>query len=282
MKNSIKLLRFQAYFSKFDFLFNIQNMEYKILKTEVIDGVAVVTISRPEALNALNTRFFNEMDDYVNIIKNDPSIKALVITGEGKAFVAGADIAEMVDKTSEEGSAFSVIGQHTFSSFGELGIPVIAAINGFALGGGLELAMGCDFRIASSKAKFGQPEVSLGLIPGYAGTQRLSRLVGLGDALYLLMSADMIGAEDALRIGLVQKVVEPEELMDAVMKLAKTITSKGPSAIKKVKQVVRQGLEMSLKEGEELEAKEFGSLFGVGNEGKEGMEAFLEKRKPNW
>jgi len=282
MKNSIKLLRFQAYFSKFDFLFNIQNMEYKILKTEVIDGVAVVTISRPEALNALNTRFFNEMDDYVNKIKNDPSIKALVITGEGKAFVAGADIAEMVDKTSEEGSAFSVLGQHTFSSFGELGIPVIAAINGFALGGGLELAMGCDFRIASSKAKFGQPEVSLGLIPGYAGTQRLSRLVGLGDALYLLMSADMIGAEDALRIGLVQKVVEPEELMDAVMKLAKTITSKGPSAIKKVKQVVRQGLEMSLKEGEELEAKEFGSLFGVGNEGKEGMEAFLEKRKPNW
>ena len=282
MKNSIKLLRFQAYFSKFDFLFNIQNMEYKILKTEVIDGVAVVTINRPEALNALNTRFFNEMDDYVNKIKNDPSIKALVITGEGKAFVAGADIAEMVDKTSEEGSTFSVLGQHTFSSFGKLGIPVIAAINGFALGGGLELAMGCDFRIASSKAKFGQPEVSLGLIPGYAGTQRLSRLVGLGDALYLLMSADMIGAEDALRIGLVQKVVEPEELMDAVMKLAKTITSKGPSAIKKVKQVVRQGLEMSLKEGEELEAKEFGSLFGVGNEGKEGMEAFLEKRKPNW
>ena len=282
MKNSIKLLRFQAYFSKFDFLFNIQNMEYKILKTEVIDGVAVVTINRPEALNALNTRFFNEMDDYVNKIKNDPSIKALVITGEGKAFVAGADIAEMVDKTSEEGNAFSVLGQHTFSSFGELGIPVIAAINGFALGGGLELAMGCDFRITSSKAKFGQPEVSLGLIPGYAGTQRLSRLVGLGDALYLLMSADMIGAEDALRIGLVQKVVEPEELMDAVMKLAKTITSKGPSAIKKVKQVVRQGLEMSLKEGEELEAKEFGSLFGEGNEGKEGMEAFLEKRKPNW
>lgn len=257
-------------------------MEYKILKTEVIDSIAVVTISRPEALNALNTRFFNEMDDYVNKIKNDHSVKALVITGEGKAFVAGADIAEMVDKTSEEGSAFSVLGQHTFSSFGELGIPVIAAINGFALGGGLELAMGCDFRIASSKAKFGQPEVSLGLIPGYAGTQRLSRLVGLGDALYLLMSADMIGADDALRIGLVQKVVEPEELMDAVMKLAKTIASKGPLAVKKVKEVVRQGLEMSLKEGEELEAKEFGSLFGEGNEGKEGMEAFLEKRKPNW
>lgn len=257
-------------------------MEYKILKIEVTEGISVVTISRPEALNALNTRFFNEMDDYIAGVKKDTSVKAIIITGEGKAFVAGADIAEMVDKTEKEGSAFSKLGQHTFSSFGELDIPVIAAINGFALGGGLELAMGCDFRIASTKAKFGQPEVNLGLIPGYAGTQRLSRLVGLGDALYLLMSADMIGAEDALRLGLVQKVVAPEELMDEVMKMAKTITAKGPLAVKKVKQVVRQGIEMSLKRGEELEAKEFGSLFGEGNEGKEGMKAFLEKRKPNW
>lgn len=257
-------------------------MEYKILKIEVTDGIALVTIIRPEAMNALNTRFFNEMDDYISKVKNDRNIKAVVITGEGKAFVAGADIAEMVDKTREEGSAFSTLGQNTFSSFGKLDIPVIAAINGFALGGGLELAMGCDFRIASTKAKFGQPEVNLGLIPGYAGTQRLSRLVGLGDALYLLMSAEMIGAEDALRIGLVQKIVEPEALMDEVMKLAKTITSKGPLAVKKAKQVVRQGLEMSLSDGEKLEAHEFGSLFGEGNEGKEGMEAFLEKRKPNW
>ncbi|PLW98254.1 MAG: hypothetical protein C0591_04890 [Marinilabiliales bacterium] len=257
-------------------------MDYKILKTEVIEGIAVVTISRPEALNALNTRFFNEMDDFVSSVKNNTSVKAIIITGDGKAFVAGADIAEMVDKTQQEGSTFSKLGQHTFSSFGELYIPVIAAINGFALGGGLELAMGCDFRIASTKAKFGQPEVNLGLIPGYAGTQRLSRLVGLGDALYLLMSAEMIGADDALRIGLVQKVVEPEALMEEVMKIAKTIAAKGPSAVKKVKHVVRQGLEMSLKQGEELEAREFGSLFGEGREGKEGMKAFLEKRKPNW
>lgn len=257
-------------------------MDYKILKTEVIEGIAVVTISRPEALNALNTRFFNEMDDFVSSVKNNTSVKAIIITGNGKAFVAGADIAEMVDKTQQEGSSFSELGQHTFSSFGELDIPVIAAINGFALGGGLELAMGCDFRIASTKAKFGQPEVNLGLIPGYAGTQRLSRLVGLGDALYLLMSAEMIGADDALRIGLVQKVVEPEALMEEVMKIAKTIAAKGPSAVKKVKHVVRQGLEMSLKQGEELEAREFGSLFGEGREGKEGMKAFLEKRKPNW
>ncbi len=196
-------------------------MDYKILKPEIKDGIAIVTISRPEAMNALNTRFFEEMDDFVSKVSDMPDVRAMIITGEGKAFVAGADIAEMVNKNEEEGSAFSRIGQNTFSSFGKLGIPVIAAINGFALGGGLELAMGCDFRIASSKAKFGQPEVNLGLIPGYAGTQRLARLVGMGDALYLLMTADMINAEDALRIRLVQKVVEPEELMDTVYKNCK-------------------------------------------------------------
>ena len=163
-----------------------------------------------------------------------------------------------------------------------MSIPVIAAINGFALGGGLELAMGCDFRIASSKAKFGQPEVNLGLIPGYAGTQRLSRLTGLGDALYLLMTADMIGAEDALRIGLVQKVFEPDVFMDETIKIAKLIASKGPQAIKKLKLAVREGVEMPLSDGEKLEAREFGTLFGEGKEGKEGMSAFLEKRKPEW
>lgn len=257
-------------------------MEYKILKTEIVDSIATVTISRPEAMNALNTRFFEELDDFVSKVSNMPEVRAMIITGEGKAFIAGADIAEMVNKNEEEGGAFSRIGQNTFSSLGKLDIPVIAAINGFALGGGLELAMGCDFRIASTKAKFGQPEVNLGLIPGYAGTQRLPRLVGMGDALYLLMTADMIGAEDALRLGLVQKVVEPEELMETVLKIARNIASKGPDAIKKVKKVVRLGREMSRNYGEELEAEEFGSLFGDGQQGKEGMEAFLGKRKPNW
>ena len=257
-------------------------MEYQILKTDITDGIAIVTISRPEALNALNTRFFNEMDQKVAELNSNDDVRAMIITGEGKAFVAGADIAEMVDKDGDGGEAFSRLGQNTFSSFGKMRIPVIAAINGFALGGGLELAMGCDFRIASSKAKFGQPEVNLGLIPGYAGTQRLPRLVGMGDALYMLMTADMIGAADALRIGLVQKVVEPDELMDTVMGMAKNIASKGPQAIEKVKKVVRIGREMSRNYGEELEAEEFGSLFGEGNEGKEGMSAFLEKRKPNW
>ncbi len=257
-------------------------MEYKILKTEINEGIAIVTISRPNAMNALNTRFFHEMDDLVAKMNADSAVRAMIITGEGKAFVAGADIAEMVDKDEDGGESFSRLGQNTFSSFGKMRIPVIAAINGFALGGGMELAMGCDFRIANTKAKFGQPEVTLGLIPGYAGTQRLPRLVGMGDALYLLMTADMIGAEDALRIGLVQKVVEPEELMETVINIAKNIAKKGPKAIEKVKKVVRIGREMSRNFGEELEAEEFGSLFGEGNEGKEGMEAFLGKRKPEW
>lgn len=257
-------------------------MEYEILNVEFSDNIAIVKINRPEALNALNTRFFQEMDDVVSNVANKPEIKVMIITGEGKAFVAGADIAEMVNKNPEEGSEFSRIGQNTFRSLEKLEIPVIAAINGFALGGGLELAMGCDFRIASIKAKFGQPEVSLGLIPGYAGTQRLSRLVGLGDALFLLMSAEMIGAEDALRIGLVQKVFEPEVLMDEVLKIAQTIAFKGPQAIKKVKAVTRQGYLMDFDKGVELESKQFGSLFGKGSEGEEGMKAFLDKRKPNW
>ena len=257
-------------------------MEYEILNVEFSDNIAIVKINRPKALNALNTRFFQEMDDVVSNIGNKPEIKVMIVTGEGKAFVAGADIAEMVNKNPEEGTEFSRIGQNTFQSLEKLEIPVIAAINGFALGGGLELAMGCDFRIASTKAKFGQPEVSLGLIPGYAGTQRLSRLVGLGDALFLLMSAEMIGAEDALRIGLVQKVVEPEVLMDEVLKIAQTIAAKGPQAVKKVKAVTQQGYFMDFDKGSELESKQFGSLFGTGNEGEEGMKAFLDKRKPNW
>jgi len=257
-------------------------MEYKILQIKKTEEIAVVTISRPKAMNALNTQFFDEMDAAVSEFKADKNLRAIIITGDGKAFVAGADIAEMKDKTAEEGSDFSRRGQKTFASFAGLNVPVIAAINGFALGGGLELAMGADFRIASTKAKFGQPEVNLGLIPGFAGTQRLSRLVGMANALYLLMTADMINADEALRIGLVQKVVEPEELMDCCMTIAKNIASKGPQAIAKVKMVTNIGYDMSLAQGSELEAQEFGTLFGEGSEGAEGMAAFLEKRKAQW
>jgi len=257
-------------------------MDYEILQIEQKDHIAVVTISRPKAMNALNTRFFEEMDHAVERFKRDIDLRAIIITGDGKAFVAGADIAEMQDKSEREASVFSARGQATFSSFAKLHIPVIAAINGFALGGGLELAMGADFRIASTKAKFGQPEVNLGLIPGFSGTQRLSRLVGLADALFLLMSAEMIGADDALRIGLVQKVVEPDELMDVCMNIANTMALKGPQAVAKVKAITHKGYDMSLEEGNRLEAQQFGTLFGKGSEGEEGMKAFLEKRKPNW
>ncbi len=257
-------------------------MKYEILQIEKKDKIAIITISRPKAMNALNSRFFDEMDAAVEEFKADADLRAIIITGDGKAFVAGADIAEMKDKTSAEGSAFSRKGQNTFASFATLKVPVIAAINGFALGGGLELAMAADFRIASTKAKFGQPEVNLGLIPGFAGTQRLSRLVGMADALYLLMTADMIGADEALRIKLVQQVVEPEMLMETCVKIAANIASKGPQAIAKVKAVTHQGYDMSLVAGSELEASEFGTLFGDSSEGAEGMSAFLEKRKPNW
>lgn len=257
-------------------------MAYSVLKLSIEDGIALVTVCRPQALNALNTVFFNEMDSVVSRLNHMPGVKLMIITGEGKAFVAGADIAEMVNKKPEDASEFSRMGQNTFNSFGKMEIPVIAAINGFALGGGLELAMGCDFRIASSKAKFGQPEVNLGLIPGYAGTQRLPRLVGLADALFLLMSAEIISADDALRIGLVQKVVEPEMLMAETYKIAHSIISKGPKAVKLIKSVTRAGMMMDFEKGCELESEKFGSLFGRNSEGEIGMWAFLNKQQPVW
>ncbi len=257
-------------------------MNEPILQVVNEQGILKVTISRPQAMNALNTAFFNEMDQLIASIAGDSSIRVMILTGEGKAFVAGADIAEMVHKNVAEGEAFARLGQNTFKNLGNLPFPVIAAINGFALGGGLELAMACDFRIASSKAKFGQPEVNLGLITGYAGSQRLPRLVGLADALYLLTTAEMINAEEALRIGLVQKVTDPEALMDECMRIAKLIAAKGPQAVRKIKQVTRQGLAGSMDDGSALEAQHFGSLFGPGSEGEEGMKAFLEKRTPNW
>ncbi len=257
-------------------------MSYEILKTQIEEGIALVTISRPKAMNALNTAFFDEMNSLLDEFKSNDNIKVMVLTGEGKAFVAGADIAEMVGKDKNEGEAFSKYGQETFQKVESMPFPVIAAVNGFALGGGCELAMSCDFRIASTKAKFGQPEVNLGLIPGYAGTQRMTRLIGKADAMYLLLTADMIGADEALRLKLVQKVFEPELLMEEVMKIAKNIASKGPKAIRKVKEVTRRGFYASFEEGSKLEAQNFGTLFGEGSEGKEGMTAFLEKRKPIW
>jgi enoyl-CoA hydratase len=255
-------------------------MEYQILQLQKEGTVLIVTINRPESLNALNTAFFDELDIFLANEAMDESLRAIIITGIGKAFVAGADIAEMVNKQPAEASDFSRRGQKTFQSIVVHPIPIIAAINGFALGGGLELAMACDFRIAATSARFGQPEVNLGLIPGYAATQRLSRLVGMGTALYMLTTGEMINAEDALRYGLVQKLTEPEKLMEEALRLANMIASKGPKAVKLVKSVTRNGYHMPFPIACELEAQTFGTLFE--DEGIEGMKAFLEKRKPVW
>jgi len=256
-------------------------MEYKILKIQIADRIATVMISRPASLNALNSDFFREFNHFLDDLEPRDDVKVLVITGEGKAFVAGADISEMVNFRQEEGLQFSRSGQRTFDRLENLSIPVIAAINGYALGGGCELAMACDFRIASKLAKFGQPEMNLGLIPGYAATQRLSRQTGLGNALYLILSAETITAEDALRIGLVQKVCEPEALMDEVMKLAARIASNGSLAIPSAKRIIREGMKGGFSEGSEMEAETFGKLFNEATT-KEGLKAFLEKRKPDW
>ena len=253
-------------------------MEITQLKIEIKDNIATIINNRPDKMNALNTQFFTELNHFLNNIPSE--VRLIIFTGSDKAFVAGADISEMAGKSSKDAEAFSLLGQETFTRLEQLDIPVIAAVNGFALGGGCELALACDIRVASTKAKFGQPEVNLGIIPGYAGTQRLSRLVGMGNALHLIMTADMIGADEAKCMGLVQKVTEPEALMDEVYKMAKNILSKGPNAIKKAKRVIREGIHMPYQEAFKLEAKEFGSLFDT--DAKEGMKAFMEKRKPNW
>jgi len=207
-------------------------------------------------------------------------VKCIIITGEGKAFVAGADIAEMADKTQKQGTTFSRFGQKVFRNLELLDKPVIAAVNGFSLGGGCELAMACDFRIASAKAKFGQPEAALGLIPGYAATQRLPRLIGLGNALYLLLTGTMIGAQEAMQMGLVQVVVEPDELIPHSKKLAKKIVANGPAAVRLAKKITRTGQLMDFDTACQIESEYFGSLFE--KEGAEGMHAFLEKRPPQW
>jgi len=256
-------------------------MEYQILKIQIADRIAVVTLNRPSALNALNSDFFKEFNHFLDDLEPRDDVKVLVITGEGKAFAAGADIAEMVNFGHEEGLQFSLKGQATFDRLEQLNIPVIAAINGYVLGGGNELAMACDFRIASKLAKFGQPEMNLGLVPGYAATQRLSRLTGLGNALYLILTAETITAEDALRIGLVQKVTEPEALLEEVMKLATRIASNGSQAISYAKKIIRQGFRQEFQQGCRMEAEAFSKLFEEAAT-KEGLKAFLEKRKPNW
>ncbi|MBE7412622.1 MAG: enoyl-CoA hydratase-related protein [Leptospiraceae bacterium] len=253
----------------------------KFLKIEKKDAVAKVEINRPEALNALNEELLSEIEENTKDLEKDSNIRVMILTGAGKAFVAGADIAKMKDFDSNGGHKFSDFGQRVFNSIQNSDLVSIAAINGFALGGGLELALSCDIRIASTNAKLGLPEVSLGLIPGFGGTQRLSRLVGLGKANELILTGDMITAEEALHFGLVNKLVSPEELLNSANSMAASILKKGTNAVKIAKRVTREGLDKTLPNGLELERIKFGELFET-KETKEGLSAFLEKRKPNF
>ncbi|MEW6723895.1 MAG: enoyl-CoA hydratase-related protein [Bacillota bacterium] len=244
------------------------------------DGIAELTIDRPEALNALNQQVLEELASTLAGLADDPDLRCLIITGAGRAFVAGADIAAMAEMTQEEAEAFSRLGSSTFTAVEQLPVPVIAAVNGYALGGGCELALACDFRYASEKARFGQPEVGLGIIPGFGGTQRLPRLIGAGPARELIYTGEMIGADRAKEIGMVNAVFPTEELLEQTRAAARKIAAKGPLAVRAAKEAIRRGLELELEQGCQLESRIFGRIFGP--QQKEGMQAFLEKRAPKF
>jgi len=244
------------------------------------DGpIAIVTINRPKALNALNAATLAELEQVFAALAADGEISVVILTGAGeKAFVAGADIAFMQNLTALAAREFALLGQAVFNKIENLPQPVIAAVNGFALGGGCELAMACDLRLASDTARFGQPEVGLGVPPGFAGTQRLPRLVGKGRAKELLYSGEMIDAAEAYRIGLVNRVCPAADLLETGKALARKIASKGPVAVRLTKSAVNQGLEMDAERAMAYEAEVFGLAFATADQ-KEGMAAFLEKRK---
>jgi len=253
-------------------------MTYQTLLFDVKDGVAVVTVNRPDKLNALNDQVMAELADAADRIATDPGIRGAIVTGAGpKAFVAGADISDLAKQGPFDGKARAMRGQAVLRRLETCGKPVIAAVNGFALGGGCELAMACHLRIASENAKFGQPEVKLGIAPGYGGTQRLPRLVGKGVALQLILTAEMIDAAEAYRIGLVNKVVPADQLLAESERMLRGILSMGPLAVRLSLEAVDQGLEMTLDEGLLLEANHFG-LLAATQDTKEGLSAFLEKR----
>ena len=241
--------------------------------------VAIATVNRPRALNALNSEVLNDLDALIDEIKADESVRVLILTGSGeKAFVAGADIGAMSTMTSEEGEAWGKFGNSVFRKLEQLPIPTIAAVNGYALGGGCELSMACDIRICSDTAVFGQPETGLGITPGFGGTQRMARLIGPGKAKELIYTARNIKAPEALRVGLVNAVYPAEELMPAAEKLASTIAANAPIAVRACKKAINEGLEVGMDEAVVIEEKLFGACFETADQ-KEGMGAFLEKRK---
>ncbi len=253
-------------------------MNYETLITKIEDGILTITLNRPKQLNALNKNVFSEIESVFNEVSENPEVKSVIITGsEEKAFAAGADIKEFADFNVSEGEELSANGHRIFKIIETSRKPVIAAINGFALGGGLELAMACHIRIASDNARFGQPEVSLGVTPGYAGTQRLVQLIGKGKALELLMTGGMIKADEALNLGLVNYVVSQEELLNKASELLATMMKQSPVAIAGVIECVNAYFSEGVN-GFETEVKEFGKCFGT-EDFKEGTTAFMEKRK---
>lgn len=257
-------------------------MIFETILHEISGRVATVTINRPDKLNALNATAKTELSQLFSSFKTDPSVDVVVITGAGeKAFVAGTDIKELTALNVESGKKFSEKGQEVFDLIENLGKPVIAAVNGFALGGGCELALACHIRIAAENAKFGQPEVNLGIIPGYGGTQRLARLIGRGRAMEMILTGNQVDASEALRIGLVTKVVPQAELMPSALRLAELIAGKGQVAIRMALKAVNITQEATLSDGQMLEASLFGVCCGT-DDFVEGTTAFVEKRKPSF
>lgn len=245
---------------------------------EVEGQIGIITINRPKALNALNSAVLDELDKTLDAVDQE-AIRCLILTGAGeKSFVAGADIGEMSTLTKAEGEAFGKKGNDVFRKLETFPIPVIAAVNGFALGGGCEISMSCDIRICSENAVFGQPEVGLGITPGFGGTQRLARIVGTGKAKEMIYGARNIKAEEAYRIGLVNNVYPAEELMPAAKKLASTIARNAPIAVRNCKRAINEGIQVDMDQAIVIEEKLFGSCFETCDQ-KEGMSAFLEKRK---
>jgi enoyl-CoA hydratase len=243
------------------------------------EGIAVITVNRPKVLNALNIETLDELRRVVLAIKYDESVRCVVVTGSGeKAFVAGADINELAVQTPVGGRDHAMAGQHVFDLIEQMGKPVIAAINGYALGGGCELAMACTLRVAADTARLGQPEINLGIIPGYGATQRLTRLIGRGQALEMLLTGDPVTADEAYRLGLVNRVVPAAELMPETRKLAATLGTKAPVAVRYIIDAVNRGQQMSFAEGQAYEATLFG-LVASTDDMRAGTRAFLEKRK---
>ncbi len=256
-------------------------MSWETLLLKKEGHIGILSINRPNALNALNSLVLDELKEAIELIDNDKEIHVLILTGEGRAFVAGADIGEMKSMNPVQARVFAEKGLSVFRRIELMEKPVIAAVNGFALGGGCELSMSCDMRIASDKAKFGQPEVGLGITPGFAGTQRLPRLVGAGRAKELIFTCDIIGADEAYRIGLVNKVVPAEELMNFAFEVANKIAEKSQLAVRYAKTAINRGVETDLDTGMSIEKDLFGLCFATEDQ-KEGMGAFLEKRKAEY